>query len=63
MAFHNNPRIVTDGLVLCLEANNSKSYPGSGNDWFDLTGHDDFFANRVTNYSKGHLEWDTSSIF
>ena len=35
--------------------------------WFDnLSGgkqHTDFFANRVTNYSKGHLEWDTSSIF
>ena len=35
--------------------------------WFDaLSGgkqHTDFFANRVTNYSKGHIEWDTSSIF
>lgn len=32
------PRIVTDGLVLCLDAGNSKSYPGSGNTWFDLSG-------------------------
>jgi len=35
--------------------------------WFDALSagkqHTDFFANRVTNYSKGHLEWDTSSIF
>ena len=35
--------------------------------WFDSLSagkqHTDFFANRVTNYSKGHLEWDTSSIF
>ena len=35
--------------------------------WFDALSagkqHTDFFANRVTNYSKGHLEWDTASIF
>jgi ribonucleoside-diphosphate reductase beta chain len=32
--------------------------------WFDaLSGgkqHTDFFANRVTNYSKGHMQWDES---
>lgn len=31
------PRIVTDGLVLCLDAVNSKSYPGSGTVWTDLS--------------------------
>ena len=35
--------------------------------WFDaLSGgkqHTDFFANRVTNYSKGHLEWDAATLF
>jgi len=35
--------------------------------WFDhLSGgkqHSDFFAVRVTNYSKGTKDWDTSSIF
>jgi hypothetical protein len=34
-----NPRIVTDGLVLCLDAANSKSYPGSGTTWTDLSGN------------------------
>jgi hypothetical protein len=29
--------IVTDGLVLCLDAGNTKSYPGSGATWLDLT--------------------------
>jgi hypothetical protein len=38
MATHYNPRIVTDGLVLCLDAANPKSYPGSGNTWKDLSG-------------------------
>ena len=35
--------------------------------WFDHLSagkqHTDFFASRVTNYSKGHIEWDTQSIF
>jgi hypothetical protein len=29
--------IITDGLVLHLDAGNTSSYPGSGTDWFDLT--------------------------
>ena len=33
-----NPRIVTDGLVLALDAGNTKSYPGSGTTWTDLSG-------------------------
>jgi ribonucleoside-diphosphate reductase beta chain len=35
--------------------------------WFDHLSagkqHTDFFANRVTNYSKGHMEWNPESIF
>ena len=35
--------------------------------WFDavIAGkqHTDFFASRVTNYSKGHMEWDSASMF
>ena len=33
-----NPRIVTDGLVLCLDAANVRSYPGTGTTWTDLKG-------------------------
>jgi len=33
-----NPRIVSSGLVLALDAGNSKSYPGSGTTWTDLSG-------------------------
>ena len=32
-----SPRIITDGLVLCLDAANKLSYPGSGTVWSDLT--------------------------
>ena len=31
--------IITDGLVLNLDAGNILSYPGTGTDWFDLTGN------------------------
>lgn len=37
MATRYTPKIVTDGLVLCLDAGNPKSYPGSGTAWADLT--------------------------
>ena len=38
MGISYNPRIVTDGLVLALDAANPKSYPGSGTTWTDLSG-------------------------
>ena len=38
MALAHSPRIVTDGLVLALDAGNAKSYPGSGTAWTDLMG-------------------------
>jgi hypothetical protein len=37
MAFNYSPKIVTDGLVLALDAANTKSYPGSGTKWNDLS--------------------------
>jgi hypothetical protein len=39
MAIFYNPRTVTDGLVLALDAANPKSYPGSGTTWTDLSGN------------------------
>ena len=33
-----NNRIVTDGLVLCLDAASKRSYPGTGTTWTDLKG-------------------------
>ena len=40
MSFHHSPKIVTNGLVLYLDAANRKSYSGSGNTWRDLSGND-----------------------
>jgi len=39
MAFIHSPKIVTDGLVLALDAANRKSYAGSGTKWNDLSGN------------------------
>ena len=39
MALAHSPKIITDGLVLALDAGNTKSYPGSGTTWSDLSGN------------------------
>ena len=39
MALSHSPSIVLDGLVLCLDAGNPKSYPGSGTNVSDLSGN------------------------
>lgn len=38
MAYHFNGQLVTDGLVLCLDGANLKSYSGTGTDWVDRSG-------------------------
>ena len=37
MAFNYSPRVITDGLVLYLDAANTRSYPGVGTTWTDLS--------------------------
>jgi hypothetical protein len=39
MSLSHSPSIVTNGLVLCLDAANTKSYPGTGTTWTDLSGN------------------------
>ena len=48
MGFYRGPKIVTDGLVLALDAANPKSYPGSGTTWYDLSGN----GNHATLYNS-----------
>jgi len=38
MALSHGPPIITNGLVLCLDAADRNSYPGSGTTWTDLSG-------------------------
>jgi hypothetical protein len=37
MALYHSPLVVTDGLDLYLDAANTKSYPGSGTTWTDIS--------------------------
>jgi hypothetical protein len=57
-----NPKIVTDGLVLCLDAANPKSYPGTGTTWTDLSsnGNNGTLINGVgySSDNKGALTFD-----
>jgi hypothetical protein len=39
MGLLHSPLAPTDGLVLCLDSANRRSYPGSGTNWFDLSGN------------------------
>ena len=39
MSYRTGPKIVTDGLVLCLDAADRNSYPGTGSTWGDLSGN------------------------
>ena len=59
--------VVTDGLVLYLDAGNSSSYPGSGTTWTDLSssGNDASLINGVSysSASGGHLSFDGSNDY
>jgi hypothetical protein len=67
MGFGNGPRIVTDGLVLSLDAGDRNSYPGSGTTWNDLTGNgnDGTLVNGLTFNSSynGGIEQDGSDDY
>lgn len=39
MSVSYNSSIVTNGLVLCLDAGNPRSYPGNGTAWYDVSGN------------------------
>jgi hypothetical protein len=38
MALHRGPKIITDGLILCLDAADRKSYVSGSNNWNDRSG-------------------------
>jgi len=64
MAVCYNSRIVTDGLVLALDAGNSKSYPGSGTTWTDLSGKkNDGTIDGATHNSDGYFVFDGSNDY
>jgi hypothetical protein len=39
MGLAHSPSVITDGLMVYLDAANTRSYPGTGNTWYDLRGN------------------------
>lgn len=63
------PNIVTDSLQLYLDVGNSKSYPGTGSTWYDLSGNGHnatLYNNLGTTYTdtyKGTLDFNGSNHY
>ena len=64
MGLGHSPTIVMDGLVLCLDAGNTKSYPGTGTTWTDLSGNGYNFDINASAYSTSggipHMNFEGS---
>ena len=67
MSYNTGPKIVTDGLVLCLDAADRNSYPGSGSTWYDLSGngYNGTFVNSPSfnDASHGRILFDGSNNY
>jgi len=64
MSTNYNPSVISDGLVLYVDAANIKSYPGSGLTWYDLSGNAKHGT--LTNgplYSSGAIVFDGSNDY
>lgn len=64
MGLSHSPKIATNGLTLCLDAANPKSYSGSGSTWFDVSGNGNHMTlyNNPT-YSGGNLFFDGNNQY
>ena len=57
MAFGNGPRIVTEGLVLSLDASDLNSYVSGSSTWFDLSGNNrNFTIVNSTTFGGNYIE-------
>jgi len=63
MSIYGGPDIVTDGLTCLLDAGNSKSYPGSGTSWFDISGNGKNFTWDSVDWTNGYFNMFTSSTY
>lgn len=64
MATIYSPNIVTNGLKLCLDAGNTRSYPGTGTSWYDISGNGHTFTINASAYSTSggiaHMNFEGS---
>ena len=57
MGTFGGPDIITDGLVLSLDAASARSYPGSGSTWSDLSGNGHDFTIEATGFTYNAGGW------
>ena len=60
MTAFGGPDIITNGLVLALDAANPLSYPGSGNTWYDTSGNNN---NATKNGNAANPTWNSAGYF
>jgi len=60
MTAFGGPDIITNGLVLALDAANPLSYPGSGNIWYDTSGNNN---NATKNGNTANPVWNSAGYF
>jgi len=58
MAASSGPDIIDDGLIFCVDAKNTKSYPGSGSTLSDIGSGVDGTIYNATFDSSGHFTFD-----
>ena len=66
MSLSHSPLIVRDGLVLCLDAANPRSYPKSGTTWSDLAGANNGTLTNGPTFdadNKGSIVFDGSNDY
>ena len=66
MSLNHSPAIVTDGLALCLDAANVRSYPKSGTTWTDLINQKQGTLRNGAEYktdNSGNILFDGSDDF
>jgi hypothetical protein len=55
--------IVRDGLVVHLDSANTASYPGTGQDWFDLSGQNNHFNKGGGTFADGVMSFSGGSTY
>jgi hypothetical protein len=64
MGIFRGPNIVRDGLVLQLDAANTKSYPAAGSTWYDLSGNgNDHTITNSPTFSNGAFTINETQSF
>jgi hypothetical protein len=63
MGVYGGPNSVASGLVLELDAGNTKSYPGSGTSWYNLVGSEIFTINSSAYNSTGPKYMDFNGSY